>query len=437
MLKGNYHELNNFEVIGNLLMIERKKQHISLREFSDQIDLSHTMISNIEKNKSVPSEDTLKKMVKVLNIDIFMSSKYEKDIEKFSEKIFDCLNHYRYEDALKILLKFESKPIDFAYSQYAIEYRLMRLFYYTIKGSFEPFLKKEIDDLSYVFDNLNKSEKQLLLVIQGLWFLYRDYYKTSAKYFEKAKEIHNGNKQLIPIINEYYIRTLIKQYKFTDATILANKTIGIYEESGNYLRAIRTKLSLANIHLIIKKLNTAMEIVNTVLKFAKKHSIVHLIGMAGTIKANILFVKGEYKDALSTINGHFDPKSRWVAFTKFRILLFKDVEEAKDYYIEIKNDKDILLSDREKLYIDCLYFWVVEKLSENKQYLKSLKTACNFAVEENDQELIGITYNLRIYYYKRKRHYKKAVELAKKFGIHKKLHISFMYPYLQNDVRNE
>ena len=63
----------------------RQVKDISLRKFAEEVGKSPTFISKIERDEdSMPSEDTIKKMAKVLNADadelIFLAGKMPEDL---------------------------------------------------------------------------------------------------------------------------------------------------------------------------------------------------------------------------------------------------------------------------------------------------------------------------------------------------------------------
>lgn len=63
--------LNNIIQVGNRLKDLRKKHNLTQAEMADKLNLARSTYANYESNKREPSEDVLKDIANIFNIDIF------------------------------------------------------------------------------------------------------------------------------------------------------------------------------------------------------------------------------------------------------------------------------------------------------------------------------------------------------------------------------
>ena len=106
-------------------------------------------------------------------------------------------------------------------------------------------------------------------------------------------------------------------------------------------------------------------------------------------------------------------------------------EKLRDYYNKIIKTKKESITINKYLLIKILMMWINKDIRVDDEYIDSLYKLAELSVLANDQEIIGLTHNLLIIYYREHRKYKKALEITDDLLMHKKIHIS--YYSIKND----
>ena len=76
----------NHRVLGILIRSERINKGFSLRELGERANISHTLISNIEKGKQTPTPETLSDIFEILDLRFYSDIKYTSKISKYSKE---------------------------------------------------------------------------------------------------------------------------------------------------------------------------------------------------------------------------------------------------------------------------------------------------------------------------------------------------------------
>ena len=409
----------NLSVLGVYIRIARTEAGISLRKMASLTNISHTLISNIEKGKQTPSEDTLKEIMNALNLELNTSEDISVSMAYFYKNIFSNLFSYKYDEAKKLVDELETKSQLFRSSLEVVNYNIIRSLYYALTNTKSVF--DEIMIYENVIQYLTSEQQQLISFINGVECLSNDMYLDAERHLEKAITI--GNDELDVLINEYLVRAYLKQYKFTNSVSLCTKTIEEYERRTNYLRAMRCRLLIAKVYLTIMRFDQVITLLEYVEQFAAQFGLQYYIDDCYIIRAEVSFYKNNYEQALSELDKVVDTTLTGYAYTRFRIYLVSRDDRLYEYYQEVIQNKNSSLSDSNKLLITVLMKWQ-QKDYRDDLYVSEIIELKNRVVIGNDQELIGLTYNLLIEYYKEDRKYKKSLEMAEELLKLKKIHIT-------------
>lgn len=83
--------LNNIIQVGNRLKDLRKQNHLTQSEMADKLNLARSTYANYESNKRMPSEEVLKDIANLFNVNLFdiiyNPDKLKKEVEEI--EIFD------------------------------------------------------------------------------------------------------------------------------------------------------------------------------------------------------------------------------------------------------------------------------------------------------------------------------------------------------------
>ena len=170
----------NNRVLGILIRSNRIRKGYSLRELGQRANISHTLISNIEKGQLIPSNETLRDLFKELDLKFYDDIELHREFMRKSKQIYTRIFNYDYAEAgilLEKLRKFEEKLM---FSIDVVDYVLVKGFYY---ASVQVKLK-EIND---AFDkSLQINLRQLITFgFSEKYLLYKIIERTyGRKYFK-------------------------------------------------------------------------------------------------------------------------------------------------------------------------------------------------------------------------------------------------------------
>jgi transcriptional regulator with XRE-family HTH domain len=409
----------NLSVLGVYIRVARIESGISLRKLASLTNISHTLISNIETGKQIPSEETLKEIMNALHLDLNTSDEISTSMSYFYINIFSNLLSNKYDIAKKLIEELESKSPLFLASLEVVNYNIIRSLYYALTNT--KSVQEEIMVYEQVIQYLTPEQQQLIYFINGVESLNNFMYAEAEKLLTKAIDI--GNDKLDVLINEYLVRTYLKQYKFTDSVSLCKNTIEEYERRTNYLRAMSCRLLIARVYSTIMRFSQAISIVEHVEQFAEQFSLQHYLDACYIIRSGISFYNNDYERAIAELDNVIDTTLTGYSYNRFRIYLVNKDNRLNDFYQEIIDDKNDVLSDSEKLLIRVLMKWQNKEYRDDS-YMLEIEDLKKLAVTGNDQEIIGLSYNLLIEFYKENRKYKKSLEIAEELLTLKKIHIS-------------
>ena len=413
----------NLSVLGILVRVARLNKGYSLRQLSSLTNISHTLISNIEKGKQPPAEATLSDIFAVLDLKLYASEEIQKDMSYYYKTIFTHLLNHEYPDAEKALKEMEKKGEQYKYSFEVVNYIIIRCLFYTLTNTYLEAKDEELARYEKVLEFFSPEQKQLFYFIKGLDYLNLDNYKLASDNFEKALTM--GNKNLDVIIKEYLVEAYIHQYKFTDGLSIAQEAIEVFELKTIYTRAMKCRILIAKVYLKILKLDQTQKLVDYVDSFATQFKFKILTDECRILKAEILFFKKNYSGAIKELELHSEQSSSELILPRFRSYLMGKDERLFNYYNEIiSNDKNRITRSK-YLLIKVLMLWIHEGIRDDVEYVDSLNELTQIAVEANNQEIIGLAHNLLIIFYREKRKYKKALEVADQLLMLKKIHISY------------
>ena len=205
----------NNRVLGILIRSTRMKKGYSLRELGQRANISHTLISNIEKGQLIPSNETLRDLFTELDLTFYDDEELHREFMKKSKRIYTSIFNHDYEEAGILIEELRVHDKKLMFSIDAVDYVLTKGFYYT---STKVKLQK-VDDAFQLYEKLveflTEDQKQIVYFIQGLSHLVREHYNKASDKFNQALSL--GKKERDVFIKEYLVKALVKQYKFIDS----------------------------------------------------------------------------------------------------------------------------------------------------------------------------------------------------------------------------
>ncbi len=424
MIEKTKIEKINLNVLGVVLRVSRMEKGYSLRQLAQITNISHTLISNIEKGKQTPSEMTLKEIFTALDIHLDISEKLQDDMAYYYRNIFTDLLNYKYDRAKIVLDELELRHEEFMNSLELVNYQLIRGLYYTITKTPSDFIDMYLTRYRSIVNFLTDEQLQLYRFISGLNELNKYNFSGATTYFVEAIKV--GDDELDVFIKEYLVRAYLKQFKFTDSVSICTSIIEEFEKRTIYLRAMRCRLLIARVYLTILKLDQVIKLVEFVEQFAEEFHLQDFIDECHIIRANVYFFKQQYKLGIDELDKISNSEATGMYYSRFRMYLLSKDERLVDYYNDIikYHEQDLT---RSTFLLIKVFMKYLNKEYRDETYLPEIIELKDLSINGNDQEIIGLTMNILIEYYKEDRKYKKALEYSEELLNHKKIHISHYF----------
>jgi len=171
------------------------------------------------------------------------------------------------------------------------------------------------------------------------------------------------------------------------------------------------------------RFDQVISLVEHVEQFAEQFGLQYYLDDCYIIRAGVSYYNNDYDKVITLLDKVVDKTIPGYAYARFRTYLVNKDSRLNEYYQEITDDSYTDLPLQSKLLITVLMKWQ-NKEYRDELYLTEIYDLKDQAVLGNDQELIGLTFNLLIEYYKDDRKYKKALEISEELLKLKKIHIT-------------
>lgn len=420
MVTKHVYTKDNLKVLGIVIRSKRMELGLSLRDLSDITKISHTLISNIEKGKQSPASDTLRDILNALELEFYDSEDLLNNMTDLSVKMMVALINQEYEDAKDVYNELHNKEEQYMYSPQLINYIIVKYLYFAQTNKQDTDIEKVLDHYSKMIEFFNPVQTQLFNYIQGLNHLNNERYNKSLINFNNALGI--GNKEYDVFVKQYLVVAKVRQYQFMDAYKIAKEIISEFEARTIYLRSMQTKLQIARIYYVINKTEDIERILSQVRQFANKFNMVDLIEECLLIEAAVQIRAKEYTKAEETIDKMPNQESIPVALHRFKLARVQNqISKMLKLYGEIMEYPEVKRHYKVPKFIKMQAMHKIPALYDEEEYLETVNELCDRAVENNDQDVIGIAYNYLLDFYHTKRQYKKAMEVAESFLQHKRI----------------
>jgi len=163
------------------------------------------------------------------------------------------------------------------------------------------------------------------------------------------------------------------------------------------------------------------ELVQYVELFAEKFNVTVLTDECKVLRSWMYYLQEEYQEAVKLLDSCTNPSSDSLILPRFRLYLMSKDERLTSYYKMIMETKENTLTRKKYLLIRVLMMWKNTEVRDDESYLECLTELKELSVKIKDQENIALTHNLLILFYKEKKRYKRALEVAEEFLQEKKI----------------
>ncbi|AIO19695.1 hypothetical protein KQ51_01821 [Candidatus Izimaplasma bacterium HR1] len=403
---------NSYKELGQLLRFYRLREGYSLRDLGLLARISHTFIANIEQGKVHGSDNTLRELYNVLNVEFYDISDLRDEFVEIYDVAFDYLYKYEYTRAIVEMEKLLEKEEIYVHSALITEYGLIKFFY-------QALLKKTTEDSSVCMNiygrmkgNFSDRQLQLFHLIEGVNLYNEGKYVASQKSLYQALTV--GNSKLDYLIKVYIVKCKVKTFSFMDVVQIGEETIDFFEDNVIYLRAMELRLSIAYSYILVRKFKDAKSLLNNVYDFSTNFNAIYLIEETKLLLGALELLVGNIEFAEEYL-GSYKTRNTIIYFLLMRVAYENnDSKEVKRLYDEYL----VFTESRPKVKEDLLVqisIWEMGLVAYNEQdYLATIDKIIQLSEEANDIEVIDISYNFLIRHYKKKRMYKKAFEASER-----------------------
>ncbi len=410
MHESVYSRKENIKVLGLIIRIQRVKLGYSLRALAERVNISHTLISNIEKGKIIANLATIDEIFLILDLQFHFSEELTNDFNKKYESIYKHLFYYEYDKAKIEIEELEKDDNVYRYSTEVVNYEIIRCLYYKLSNTYVSeciLLEYYANYLEY----FNDEQKQLFFFIKGLDYINQEYYRDSRLSFEKALSF--GETRLSILIKEYYAITLSKANKYVDAKVIADEAITQYEIETNYIRAMRVRTRLAYDYIRIHRFKLAKDLYQKVKNFAIKYDVKDLENRCNTYLGYLAVYNKEFKLAEEYLDLVEPPFANTYYYLKMDVAVEKrnDVEFYK-MHEEYTQTRAITQSRKATLFFELIKMRYDDKHMDKTKYEKNLKEIINHGFQSDDGEVIDVATMMITEFYQKDRRYKLAFEAA-------------------------
>ena len=401
---------DSYKVLGQVVKYNRALQGYSLRDLGSLANISHTLIANIEKGRVVSSKETLEDLFNVLKLNYYDSDELIEEFVPMYNTAFNHLYNYEYDSAMDIIDELMEKESVYQNSIVSGDYFLLKYLYLALLDSIYGEEDIVFNAFLVVEDYLSMKQKQILYLIHGIYYFYRDRFKEANIELNKALRI--GNSDLDPLVKTYLVKSNVRMFAFMDGFKIGNKTIVILEEELNYLRAMEIRLSIAYAYIEVRKFDDALFLLRKGNRFAIEYKAKFIIGECNLLFSTVAFMKGDLVEARRTIELLNRPDAL-VYFARVQIAIGeKNMDQALLEYrnFSVYNEKRQSKDDK-YIFETILCRYKMLEISD-KVYLKRLNEMIESGIAGNNMNLIEFAYTNIVFYYKERRMYKKALDAS-------------------------
>lgn len=351
--------------IGKELRLLRKNNHLSLRDLSEIVDISFRRLSKYERGEEIPSDKSISKIEKGLNINfkqlLEVSELGDLLLSEFFEAIFYDIDGLEYLKSkiikYKQRMKYTSNEINYINAKiYLIEY-----IYLIINQELEK--ADEIEEMLLEYFKNDELCNALLHNYIGLKYRFKQEYTKAIEYHEKALKI-NSNEKIKALIYYHSSVSYMACAQLTQAALYLNKAKFLFSKYASYHRE---NYCLAEYALVLNSLgryDEAIEIYHRYILGIEQFAKEHILGLDYRNMCWIMICAKRYEEALAYLDDAviLEPKHHftilygiWCNYKMKRyniaIKIINDnkqlgeTDEYKDYYnlfsmlVEIQNKK--------------------------------------------------------------------------------------------------
>lgn len=400
---------SSVKILGITLRYARLKEGYSLRDMGDLANISHTLIANIERGKTVANQATLRQLFSILKLSFRDDASLVNEFRVIYERTFNRLYQGDYDlvdDDIRLIEK--NLPL-YEQSVVFVDTLILLFVHAVLTRTMSDYLRNYYDLALRVTDLLSLKQQQMVHFVVGVSKYNQGQYLEAYK--ELSEAVNVGDYRFDPLVNLYRIRCQVKMFRFMDAQQLAEQTIAQFEDTLNYQRAMYVRLQLAYANLSLRKYDKAVEYIDLVEGFGQKYKDTHLLITCLDRRLAMKMTQADMS-GLHDLLGQVIHNT--VTVTIARILYYGGLGEyhlAQEAY-QLYLHQNHPLIDREEWYLKGFMFLFGGTTHTEDEFIDTFEHIIAFGQKALDQELLQFGYDQLILLYRNKRMYKKALTLS-------------------------
>lgn len=403
-------EKDSYRALGQVVRYQRLKNKYSLRELGSLSNISHTLISNIEKGRVISHPDTLKELLLVLGINFNSDNSLIDDFKVLYDQAFNLMFEFEYTKAKVVMDKIIANDNIYMNSIVTSDYLGIKFLYLALTDQVYGENVEMFDTAHKIYEYLGDNQKQIFNLTYGVYKFNYGLFGEAYEYFKKAKSV--GSASFDMLIDNYIVKTYVKMYRFMDAITLSDQLIGRLEKDLLYLRALEVRLTIVYAYVIVQKIESALESLDKIYRLTASYRALYIKSECDMLYSVIYFKKGNYELAHQKIQ-LVVTNDLFVIYLKLKLAyVFDDTEKVLQYYEEFKVINAVKKFKKSEYLMKIVMFSLGLEKIEEKELTKMFKYLINFSKKAVDIEFMEAVYSLYIGHCKKRKMYKLALELS-------------------------
>lgn len=403
-------EKDSYRALGQVVRYQRMKNKYSLRDLGALSNISHTLISNIEKGKVISHPDTLKELLSVLGINFNSDKSLIDSFKVLYDEAFNLLFEFEYTKAKIVMDKIIANESIYMNTILTSDYLGIKFLYLALTDQVYGENMEMFDDSHKIYKYLGDEQKQLFNLTYGVYKYNYGLFAEAYQYFKKAKTVASTNFDML--VDNYIIKTYVKMYRFMDAVSLSDELIGRLEKDLLYLRALDVKLSIIYAHVIVHKFDSALESLDKIYRLTTTYRALYIKSECDMLYSTIYFKQCKFELANQKIQ-KVVTHDLFVTYLKLK-LAYKcgDMGKVLQLYEEFKIINSVKKFKKSEYLMKIVMFELGFEEIKDKELVKMFKYLIDFSKRAVDIEFMESVYSLYIRHCRKRKMYKLALELS-------------------------
>lgn len=387
ILAISLHIYMNKNNIGKELRLLRNNNNLSLRDLSEIVDISFRRLSKYERGEEIPSDKSISKIEKGLNINfkelLEISELGDHLLSEFFEAIFydvEGLDYFKSK-----IIKYKQRMKNTSNKINYINAKIYLMEYISLIINQELEKADEIEDMLLEYFQFDAFCNAILHNYIGLKYRFKQEYTKAIEYHEKALKL-NSNEKINALIYYHSSVSYMACAKLMQAASCLNKAKLLFSKYASYHRENYCLAEYALVLNALERYDEAIEIYHRYILGIEQFGKEHILGLDYRNMCWIMICAKRYEEALTYLDDAviLEPKHHFTIlygiWCNYKLKRYKiaikiinenkqlgEIDEYKDYYnlfsmLVKSEDKKVIIKSLD------LAIKIVNDLLKNSEY---------------------------------------------------------------------